>query len=157
MALAPVLLLTAHTTHTENQTMRRRAGFTFVELMVVVLFLGILASMAVPRFREFKTRAYLATMQSDLGNLRIAQEEYWAQHAAYATDTAALGVRITANVNVAISSANLVGGYTAIATHSNVPGRQCVTAMGAEAAPREPGSIICGAAASAPSTIPSVP
>ena len=134
--------------------MRRRAGFTFVELMVVVLFLGILASTAVPRFREFKTRAYLATMQSDLGNLRIAQEEYWAQHATYATDTAALGVRITANVNVAISSADLIGGYTAIATHSNAPGRQCVTAMGAEAAPREPGAIFCGAAPSAPSTIP---
>ena len=137
--------------------MRRRAGFTFAELMVVVLFLGILAAMAVPRFREFKDRAYLATMQSDLGNLRIAQEEYWAQHATYATDTAALGVRITAHVNVAISSADLIGGYTAIATHHNVPGKHCVTAMGAEAAPREPGAIVCGAVTSGPSSIPSTP
>ena len=137
--------------------MRRRAGFTFIELLTVVVFLAILASMAVPRFREFKTRAYLASMQSDLGNLRIAQEEYWALHQAYATDTAALGVRTTSHVNVAISSVNLIGGYTAIATHSNVPGRQCMTAMGAEAAPREPGAIFCGAAPSSPTTIPAAP
>ena len=40
--------------------MRRRAGFTFIELLTVVLFIGLLAAMAVPRFREFKNRAYLA-------------------------------------------------------------------------------------------------
>ena len=124
--------------------MRRRAGFTFIELLTVVLFIGLLAAMAVPRFREFKNRAYLASMQSDLGNLRIAQEEYWAQHSSYSTDTTALGVRITSHVNIAISSADITGGYTAIATHSNAPGKQCITGMGAEAAPREPGAIICG-------------
>jgi Tfp pilus assembly protein PilE len=128
----------------------RRAGFTFVELLVVVLFIGLLAAMAVPRFREFKERAYLASMQSDLGNLRIAQEEYWAQHNTYVADTASLGVRITSNVKIVLSSQDLVGGYTAIATHANIPGRQCITAMGAEAAPREPGSISCNAAPSTP-------
>ena len=123
--------------------MRRRAGFTFIELLTVVLFIGLLAAMAVPKFRQFKERAYLATMKSDLANLRIAQEEYWAQHQVYSTDTTGMGVRVTSQVTIALSSANVVGGYTAIATHSNVPGIQCITAMGAEAAPREPGSIVC--------------
>jgi hypothetical protein len=52
---------------------------------------------------------------------------------------------------------DLIGGYTAIATHLNVPGKQCITGMGAEAAPREPGAIICGAAPSGPSSIPVTP
>jgi prepilin-type N-terminal cleavage/methylation domain-containing protein len=132
--------------------MNGRRGFTFVELLVVMLLLGALSSMAVPRFREYKTRAYIAAMQSDLGNLKIAQEEHWAEHLKYATDTTSLELRITANVAISISSQDANGGYTAIATHSNVPGRQCETAMGREAAPREPGAIFCGSASSGGST-----
>lgn len=122
-----------------------------------MLLLGALSSMAVPRFREYKTRAYIAAMQSDLGNLKIAQEEFWAENLKYATDTTNLEVRITANVAISISSQDVNGGYTAIATHSNVPGRQCETAMGREAAPNEPGAIVCGPASGGSSTIPSSP
>lgn len=134
--------------------MNRRKGFTFVELLVVMLLLGALSSMAVPRFREYKTRAYIAAMQSDLGNLKIAEEEYWAEHLKYATDTAHLEFRVTANVNIAITTQDLNGGYTAIATHLNVPGRQCQTAMGPEAAPREPGAVVCGPTSTGPSVLP---
>ena len=135
--------------------MNRRRGFTFIELLAVMLLLGALSSLAVPRFREYKTRAYLGAMRSDLGNLRIAEEEHWSEHQKYATDTAALEFRSTTNVKIAITSTNLVGGYTAIATHSNVPGQQCMTAMGAEAAPREPGAIVCVASPS--SSVPATP
>lgn len=134
--------------------MNRRKGFTFVELLVVMLLLGALSSMAVPRFREYKTRALIAAMQSDLGNLKIAEEEYWAEQLKYATDTAQLEFRATANVNIAITSQDVAGGYTAIATHVNVPGRQCQTAMGAEAAPREPGAVVCIVTSGGSSAIP---
>jgi prepilin-type N-terminal cleavage/methylation domain-containing protein len=138
--------------------MNRRKGFTFVELLVVMLFIGALSSMAVPRFRQYKTRAFMAAMASDLGNLRIAQESHWAEHQRYATDTTALEFRITTNVKVAITSKDVMGGYTAVATHSNVPGRQCMTAMGPEAAPLEAGSISCSnSISSGASTIPSTP
>lgn len=124
--------------------MKRRTGFTIVELLTVMLVIGALSSMAVPRFREYKARALIATMQSDLGNLKIAQESYWAEHLRYATDTARLELRISANVAISITSQDVTGGYTAVATHSNVPGQQCQTAMGREASPREPGAVICG-------------
>lgn len=139
--------------------MKRRTGFTFAELMVVMFFIGALSAMAVPRFREYKTRAFIAAMESDLGNLRIAQESHWAEHQQYATDTASLELRVTANVRLAITSKDIIGGYTAVATHDNVPGRQCSTAMGAEAAPLEPGSINCiaGGGGGGSSTIPSTP
>lgn len=122
-----------------------------------MLLLGALSSMAVPRFRDYKTRAYIAAMQSDLGNLKIAQESFWAENLKYATDTTNLEVRITANVAISITSQDLSGGYTAIATHSNVPGRQCETAMGREAAPNEPGAIVCGPASSGSSAVPASP
>lgn len=129
--------------------MNRRPGFTFVELMVVMLLIGALSSMAVPRFREYKKRAYIATLQSDLGNLKIAQESYWAEHQKYATDTSSLELRISANVAISISTQDILGGYTAVAKHSNVPGQQCQTAMGREAAPREPGAVVCVAGSNA--------
>jgi prepilin-type N-terminal cleavage/methylation domain-containing protein len=137
--------------------MNRRKGFTFVELLVVMLLIGALSSMAVPRFRQYKTRAYLAAMQSDLGNLKIAQESYWAEHQKYATDTSSLELRISANVAIAITSQDAVGGYTAVAKHSNVPGQQCQTAMGREAAPSEPGAVACRAASGATNAVPSSP
>ncbi len=137
--------------------MNRRRGFSFVELLVVMVLLGALSSMAVPRFREYKERAFIAAMQSDLGNLKVAQESYWAEHQQYATDTAHLEMRITNDIAISISSQDVIGGYTAVATHSNVPGQQCLTAMGAEAAPREPGAVLCGPAGSGSSAIPSTP
>jgi prepilin-type N-terminal cleavage/methylation domain-containing protein len=134
--------------------MKRRKGFTFVEMMVVMTLLGALAGMAVPRIREYKQRAYLAALQTDLGNLKIAQESHWGEHLQYATDTTKLEFRITRDVLISISSQDLAGGYTAIATHTNLPGRQCATSMGPESAPREPGSITCGPV---PSSVPATP
>jgi len=124
--------------------MKPRKGFTIVELLTVMLLISALSAMAVPRFRQYKARALIATMQSDLGNLKIAQESYWAEHLRYATDTASLELRISANVAISITSKDVSGGYTAIATHHNVPNQQCQTAMGREAAPREPGAVLCG-------------
>jgi prepilin-type N-terminal cleavage/methylation domain-containing protein len=137
--------------------MKRRKGFTIVELLTVMLLISALSAMAVPRFREYKTRALIATMQSDLGNLKIAQESYWAEHLHYATDTSSLELRISANVAIAITSKDVSGGYTAVATHSNVPSQQCQMAMGREAAPREPGQIFCGVTTSSGGSGPSTP
>jgi prepilin-type N-terminal cleavage/methylation domain-containing protein len=141
--------------------MNRRKGFTIVELLVVMLLIGALSSMAVPRFRGYKARAFIATMQSDLGNLKIAQEAYWAENQRYATDTTSLELRISANVAIAITSQNVVGGYTAVARHVNVPGQQCQMSMGPEAAPREQGAVACsttsGGASGGTNTLPSSP
>ena len=126
--------------------MKQRKGFTIVELLTVMLLISALSAMAVPRFREYKARALVATMQSDLGNLKIAQESYWAEHLRYATDTASLELRISTNVAIAITSKDVVGGYTAVARHSNAPTTQCQMSMGPEAAPREPGAVTCGPA-----------
>lgn len=51
---------------------RPRSGLTFVELMVVVSVVGILAAIAVPKFRDLKRRATAAQIVGDFDVVRHA-------------------------------------------------------------------------------------
>ncbi|MEX1186479.1 MAG: prepilin-type N-terminal cleavage/methylation domain-containing protein [Gemmatimonadaceae bacterium] len=58
----------------------QRAAFTLIELLIVVVIIGILAVMAIPKFASTKEKAYFATMKGDLRNLATAQEGYAADN-----------------------------------------------------------------------------
>jgi prepilin-type N-terminal cleavage/methylation domain-containing protein len=51
---------------------RRRAGFTLVELMVVVTIIGLIARIAVPKLNAFRTRARASHIVNDLETIRSA-------------------------------------------------------------------------------------
>jgi prepilin-type N-terminal cleavage/methylation domain-containing protein len=64
-----------------------RKGFTLIELLIVVVIIGILAAVAIPKFANTKEKAYVASMKSDLKNLVTVQESHFADKAGYgATD-----------------------------------------------------------------------
>jgi prepilin-type N-terminal cleavage/methylation domain-containing protein len=63
--------------------MRDQKGFTLIELLIVVVIIGILAAIAIPKFANTKERAVVASMKSDLRNLAGSQEAYWNQTQAY--------------------------------------------------------------------------
>src|SRR5436309_15970410 len=65
-----------------------REGFTLIELLIVVVIIGILAAIAIPKFANTKEKAYIASMKSDLRNLVTAEEAYFADSVKY---TAAYG------------------------------------------------------------------
>ena len=46
-----------------------RKGFTLIELLIVVVIIGILAAIAIPKFANTKEKAVVASMKSDLRNL----------------------------------------------------------------------------------------
>jgi prepilin-type N-terminal cleavage/methylation domain-containing protein len=58
----------------------KQRGFTLVELLIVVIILAILAAIVVPQFGSSTEDARVATLKSDLANLRDAIELYYHQH-----------------------------------------------------------------------------
>lgn len=62
---------------------RRTAGFTLIELLIVVVIIGLLAAIAIPKFAATKDKAHMASMRGDLRNLATAQESYWSEYAVY--------------------------------------------------------------------------
>ena len=57
--------------------MKLRKGFTLIELLIVIVIIGILAAIAIPKFSKTREKAYFKAMQSDLRNLEAQQEIYY--------------------------------------------------------------------------------
>ena len=67
--------------------LRNRKGFTLIELLIVVVIIGILAAIAIPKFANTKEKAVVASMKSDLRNLVTAQEAFFSDNQDYAGGT----------------------------------------------------------------------
>ncbi len=64
---------------------RNRKGFTLIELLIVVVIIGILAAIAIPKFAATKDKAKLATVKTDLKNIQTAQEAYFSDFNTYSS------------------------------------------------------------------------
>lgn len=77
-------------------TLRRRcgraAGFTLIELMIVVAIVAILAAIAVPIYSDYITRSKLTEAQNDLSALRVAMEQYYQDNRQYTDSGGNCGV-----------------------------------------------------------------
>jgi type IV pilus assembly protein PilA len=89
-----------------------KKGFTLIELLIVVVIIGILAAIAIPKFANTKEKAYVASMKSDLRNLVTAQEAYFSDNnSMYAPSTTNMGTnyRASTGITVTISGASGTG------------------------------------------------
>ncbi|MGA1840017.1 MAG: type IV pilin protein [bacterium] len=56
--------------------LNNKAGFTLIELMIVIAIIGILAAIAIPNFLTFRLKAKISEAKSNLGSIRIGEEAY---------------------------------------------------------------------------------
>ncbi len=129
-----------------GEDMPRRKGFTLIEVLIVVVIIGILAAIAIPKFSNTKGKAVAASMKSDLRNLASAQEGYWVEFRTYyggAIPGAGFTYRPTEGVTVTLISANDAG-WSATATAPGTP-QTCVIFYGS--APPIPPAVDDGAVA----------
>ena len=98
-----------------------RKGFTLIELLIVVVIIGILAAIAIPKFANTKEKAYIASMKSDLRNLVTAQEAYFSDNnSSYASSTTAMGTNYKPSTGVTVTiNSSTATGWDATATHGS--------------------------------------
>lgn len=133
----------------------RRQGFTLIELLIVVVIIGILAAIAIPKFANTKEKAYFATMKGDLRNLATAQEGHAADNeGAYisgtATGPAALpGSTYSPSPGVTLEVTATASGWSAVASMATTP-KKCGVFVDNNDPPAAPGG-------TNPATIPGEP
>ena len=101
-----------------------RKGFTLIELLIVVVIIGILAAIAIPKFANTKSKAYVTAMKSDLRNLVSAQESFFADSSKYAATAAALGFKASSGVNTPTIT-TYPGAWMATNNHTQLTGTVC--------------------------------
>jgi type IV pilus assembly protein PilA len=112
-----------------------KKGFTLIELLIVVVIIGILAAIAIPKFANTKEKAYVASMKSDLRNLVTAQEAYFSDNnSTYASDvTADLGTNYKASSGVTVTIGTVTAtGWDATAGHASTA-KTCTISVGGTA------------------------
>jgi type IV pilus assembly protein PilA len=96
-------------------------GFTLIELLIVVVIIGILVSIVVPKFANGKERAVVASMRSDLHNLMTAEEGYFSNGQNYYNgplpNAAAFPYNVSQGVTITLVNVTSAG-WGAVATHT---------------------------------------
>lgn len=122
--------------------MRNQKGFTLIELLIVVVIIGILAAIAIPKFNSTREKAYYSAVRSDLRNLATQQEIYHSTYYKYAddhTDTN-LGFSPSKGVTSIQISADATG-WNASAQHEGLAGGGCEVFHGSGTNAKAPGNI----------------
>ena len=129
---------------------KRREGFTLIELLIVIVIIGILAAIAIPKFGKTREKAYFKAMMSDLRNLNSAQEIYYSNPSSNYTYAASLAsltdFQPSQGVTVGIAASGSTG-WSATAAHNAITdGRLCAIYFGSAAAlapASTPGVVAC--------------
>lgn len=61
------------------------AGFTLIELMIVVAIVAFLSMVSIPSFFKFLAKAKRAEAYMNLGSLYVAQKSHWAETGVYSS------------------------------------------------------------------------
>jgi type IV pilus assembly protein PilA len=111
--------------------LKLRKGFTLIELLIVVVIIGILAAIAIPKFANTKSKAYVTAMKSDLRNLVTAEEAFFSDSSKYtSTIGGASGVKFQNSAGTVAPAITVGPGFwTATNAHKQLTGASCAIAI----------------------------
>ena len=111
-----------------------RRGLTVLQLLAAIVVVVAASSLVISRVVASKRARYTAVMRADLLRVAAAESAYAAANHRYARDTAALGLRPSPKVTIAIAGAGVDAGtgWSATAAHAFVDGRRCVIGAGVD-------------------------
>ena len=82
--VAPVALRYPSTR--EHHNAQQHKGFTLIELLIVVVIIGILAAIAIPKFSSVKQKGYKTQAIAELQSLKTAEETFFTDSNRYGAD-----------------------------------------------------------------------
>ena len=108
--------------------MKNHRAFSLVELIIVVVIIGILAAIAIPKFSSVKQKGYKTQAIAELQSLKTAEETFFTDSNRYGALTELSGFSHTSSVGMPTVSPS-TSYWQATVTHPQIPAMTCAIAV----------------------------
>ena len=108
--------------------MRNNKGFTLIELLIVVVIIGILAAIAIPKFSSVKQKGYKTQAIAEMQSLKTAQETFFTDSNRYGALAELTSYSHTSSVGTPVVDYS-TSYWSATLTHPQIPGMTCMVAV----------------------------
>ena len=107
----PLKMMTHSKTKTMRERLRSQEGFTLIELMVVILIIGLLATIVVQNLKGATDKAKRIKAQADISGLKTALDRYYLDNGSYPTTDQGLQALVTPPTSGRVPTNYEEGGY----------------------------------------------